>query len=292
MKRTQQQTVTINRGLYLVRYASAEDESRPPKVKVSPDPESQDVVSLLLHPDHDEAVLWQPDTCLAVRAMTQGKLAIEVIPLQEGASTAATVRIEPLLQGDATSPSIQSKKRKSMSHDLASFRILGHVAGIGDVSVNANEWLAGPSAPSRIEGISIHWPGKPEDLDIHYAIKTSKPQTNSGQTVGLGSFAGTRGKAMPVVGLMLELSGPAASMFQISVEAIFLGSPATRITGKRVVASGPTGREPLVGLRVVLEGVDAAARSNARHYASKPERKSGRVRVFRSRQSQDQLVSA
>ena len=143
-------------------------------------------------------------------------------------------------------------------------------------------------APSRIEGISIEWPGKPDDLDIYYAVKTPKPQTASGRKMAVGSFAGTRGKAMPLVGLILELSGPAAAEFQLAVEAIFLGSPATRITGKQVVASGPTGREPLVGLRLSVENVAATARPQPKPAAAKSAQPAGRVRVFRSRSSHNQ----
>jgi len=274
---------------------AAEDEAWPPNVKVSPNPTSNKDIRFVLHPDHDEAVLWRPDTCLVVRAMAPGTLSVQVIPVQEDGSTAATVRIEPLSQGNATSPLAQTKSRSSVPHDLGGFRVLGHVSGMGDVLVNVGEWLAGPSAPSRIEGISIEWPGKPSDLNIQYAVKTAKPQTTSGRKVGLGSFAGTRGKAMPVVGLMLEMSGPSASNFQFSVEAIFLGSPVTRITGKRVVVSGPTSREPLVGLKISLENVFAVAPSKAKHAASRPERSAGRVRVFRSRpkpQSIDARLSA
>ncbi len=156
------------------------------------------------------------------------------------------------------------------------------------MTVNANEWIAGPSAPSRIEGISIEWPGKPQDLDIHYAVKTAKPQTISGRKLGLGSFAGTRGKAMPIVSVMFELSGPGSTDYQFAAEAIFLGAPAKRITGKRVVASGPTGREPLVGLRLSVENAGAAARPQKKPSASKPVRSEGRVRVFRSRPKQNQ----
>jgi hypothetical protein len=180
-------------------------------------------------------------------------------------------------------------------HDHGGIRILGHVSGMGDVPVNANEWLAGPSAPSRIEGLSISWPDKPADLDIHYAVKTAKPQATSGRKMDLGSFAGTRGKAMPIVSLMLELSGPGAANFQLSVEAIFLGSPTKRFTGKRVVASGPTGREPLVGLRLAVENLRSAvekmgstARPQKKPPANKPARSEGRVRVFRSRAKQNQ----
>jgi hypothetical protein len=224
--------------------------------------------------------------------MAPGTLSVQVLPAQEGGSTAATVRIEPLSQGNATIPLAHTKIRRSMARDLGNFRVLGHISGIGDVLVNGDEWLAGPSAPSRIEGISIEWPGKPSELDIHYAVKTAKPQTTTGRKVGLGSFAGTRGKAMPVVGLLLEMSGPDASNLQFSVEAIFLGSPTTHIIGRRVVASGPTGREPLVGLRISLESVRAAARPKSKPTAAKPERSTGRVRVFRSRANYNQPVPA
>ena len=282
----QQQTVAINRGLFLIRYAEAEDQAQPPKVLVSPDASSKKDISFLLHPDHDEAVLWQPETCLVVRALAAGKLDVLVVPMQEGGSVAATVRIEPLNQGKAIP--VQKSVRGAVAQNSGDFRILGHVSGLGDVQVNSNEWLAGPSAPSRIEGISLQWPGKPQNIDVHYAVKTAKPQTISGQKVGLGTFAGTRGKAMPIVGLMFELSGAGTADFQLSAEAIFLGAPAMRSTGKRIVVSGPTGREPLVGLRLNVESVRDAAQTQAIASASKAKRSEGRVRVFRSRSKSNQ----
>jgi hypothetical protein len=281
----QQQTVAINRGLFLFRYAAA-DEARPPRVLVTPDPASAKDISFFLHPDHKEAVLWQPETCLVVRALAAGRLSVQVIPAHEGGSVAATVRIEPLSQGKAVSAF--AKKRSSLPSSRGNVSILGHVTGIGDVVVDANEWIAGPSAPSRIEGISIEWPGKPQDLEIHYAVKTAKPQTNSGRKMSLGSFAGTRGKSMPIVSLMLEMSGPGAADSQFSVEAIFLGAPAKLITGQRIVVSGPTGREPLVGLRIGIGKAAAAARPQKRSTADKAVRSEGRVRVFRSHPKQNQ----
>ena len=123
--------------------------------------------------------------------------------------------------------------------------------------VEADQWLAGPAKPSRIEGISIAWPGKPDDLDIRYSVKTARAQAISGRVMELGSFAGTRGKGLPVVSVMIEISGPGASNFELVAEAIFLGAATMRITGKRVVAEGPTSREPLVGFRLRLQQLTA-----------------------------------
>ena len=107
---------------------------------------------------------------------------------------------------------------------------------------------------------------------------------------------------MALTGLMLELSGPDALLYQFSVEALFLGSPVMRVSGERIVLSGPTGREPLVGLRValartnmqnhrVVQAANQAHKQTERSAAAAAERlqrhrpasSSGRVRVFRSR---------
>jgi hypothetical protein len=284
----QRKTIEVNKGLFLIRYASAEDEARPPKVEIFLDAASVEDVELILRPDHEDAILWQPGSCLVVRASAPGKLALEVTSHRDTGSTAATVNIEPLTQGEAGSRHAPAKKSRGSAAtlDLDGVRLLGHVAGIGDVTVGGREWLGGPSAPSRIEGISLEWPGKPDDLDIRYSVKLAKPQSSSGQMMALGSFAGTRGRAMPVVGVILEMLGAEEQNCQFVAEAIFLGSPTLRATGKRVVLAGPTGRETLVGLRLGIEQKGAQPRpAPARREPSRP---SSRVRVFRSRSKQDQ----
>lgn len=310
----QQQSVAIKPGLFLVRYATAEDQAHPPIVKVSSTPAQNQDISFVLDPEHTEAVLWQPDSCLVVRALAPGELSVEVMPSQTGGSAAATVRIEPLSQGKRTLPAKISAGINER-YDLSNFRILAHVTGIGDQLVKANEWIAGPVAPARIEGISIAWPDKPRDLEIRYAVKTVKPPLPSTRAVSLGSFAGSRGKAMPINSLMLELSGPAATALQFFVEAIFLGSPTIRTSGRRIAVSGPTGREPLVGLRVALQHtatagrplINAAAAAGAKPahslapdampaqvslLSSEPRRQRDRIRVFRNRSDPSQSVMA
>ena len=278
----QQQTVNIARGLFLVRYAAAEDQVQPPTIKLSPDPAPNKDIGFLLHPDQNEAVLWQPDSCLVVRALAPGKLSVEVTPTRDQGSAAATVRIEPLSQGTPSPMAPPTNgSRKNLSCDLSGLRILGHVAGIGDQFVNINEWIAGPIAPSRIEGISLDWPDKPDDLEIRYAVKTTEQQPASARAMGVGSFAGTRGRTIPIVSVLLEMSGPAAFNLQFAVEAVFLGAPIKRTTGKRVVVSGPTGREPLVGLRINIESTSGAEQRTIKS-ASEPKTVD-QTRVFRKR---------
>jgi hypothetical protein len=281
----QHKVAHVDRGLFLVRYTAAEDEQRPPRVRVSIDPQSRTDVDLVLHPDQVDGILGRPGAGLVVRATNAGALIVEMSPAELNGSSAATVEIEPLNQGEpATSLS------SSGAHTTAAgcgVSVLGHVAGIGDVLASADSWLAGPTAPSRIEGIALQWANKPRDVSLRYSVKSAKMP--SGQMVDLGSFAGTRGHALPVIGIVLELSGAGAPHYQMVAEALFLATPRLRAEGQRIVLSGPTGREPLVGFRLRIEELKAPARSataTVRHGKSP-----GRVKVFRRRVGPDKALS-
>jgi len=56
-----------------------------------------------------------------------------------------------------------------------------------------------------------------------------------------------------------------------------------RMTGKRVQVSGPTGREPLVGLKLGLQQVAKGEEMETAAPATPPIQSANRVRVFRSR---------
>lgn len=271
----QTKAVDVEKGLLLVRYATADGGGRPPRVEVVVNPKHRRNVELVLSPEQSEPVLWQPGASLIVRATKPGQLFVEVIPSEVGGSSAATVKLETLTQGE---PDATGWLRTATEAGLGGLSILGHVAGVGDVYVRPDEWIAGPEAPARIEGLSIDWPDKPESVDVSYSVKLARPHAASGRTMGLGDYAGTRGRALPIVGLTIELSGPSASDFQLVGEAAFLGAPLTRMIGRRISVSGLTGREPLVGLRLRFDEVGAAPRPEV----PKIKRSNPSLRVFRA----------
>jgi hypothetical protein len=123
-------------------------------------------------------------------------------------------------------------------------------------------------------------------LELRYAVKTAG-QAGPAKMVDLAGFAGTRGRAL----LVLEMSGGAALNCQFLAEALFLSSPILRAVDQRVVLSGPTGREPLVGLRVSIQSIgtfEVPAPSRPMPTISDTDNiqsssPKGKVRVFRSR---------
>jgi hypothetical protein len=72
-------------------------------------------------------------------------------------------------------------------------------------------------------------------------------------------------------------------------EAGFLNAPTLRAVGKRVVLSGPTNREPLVGIRIGIERVATVEHVVTPAEPRKPAG-SARVRVFRSRPRQASAI--
>lgn len=303
-----QQLVDIRKGLFLIRYATADDRVDPPSVEISIASGSERNLTLILHPEAREASLWQPGSCIVVRATAPGQAIVTVTPTRPRGSSTASIQIESLTQG---APPVHLKssnrqmaneisfgdedvsldngfgsgaRRQSRGGGSGDINILGHVAGRGDVTAASNEWIGGPSAPSRIEGIAIEWPDRPPGVELRYAVRYGKRNMMTAESKGLGSFVGSRGKALPIVGVSLELIGGSIDN-QLVAEALFLGAPIQRVAGQRIQLAGPTRQEPLVGLRLTMSARNtAAARVQPEPLPpATSARPGGRVRVFRGK---------
>jgi hypothetical protein len=278
----QRKMASLDRGLFFINYKSADDSFSPPHVTVAPAEGHERRMEIILHPDATEPTLREPNSGLVVRVNTPGTLQVRVQPRSPGGSQAALVRIEPIHPGRMSFTSAGQSNGMGLRSQAATegLTLLGHVAGRGDVVVGPNAWIAGPTAPSRVEGVALEWPDKPAGVDIRYAVQFANGQAGSGRMVPLGTYAGTRGQALPLTGVVLEMNG--TDELQFVADAGFLNAPTLRAVGRRVVLSGPTNREPLVGLRIGIERI-----ATAEHVVTpvEPRKLAGpaRVRVFRSR---------
>ena len=278
----QQKNLSLDRGLFFINYKSADDSVSPPRVIVAPAQGHERRMKIILHPDATEPILYSPNSGLVVRINTPATLQVQVRPTRPGGSRSAIVRVEQIQAGripDAAS----SGNGVGLHVATEGLKVLGHVAGRGDIVVGPDAWIAGPAAPSRVEGVALEWPDKPASIDIRYAVQFANGQTGSGKMVPLGTYAGTRGRALPLTGVVLEMSG--TDELKFVAEAGFLNAPTLRAVGKRVVLSGPTSREPLVGIRI---GIERSAPAEVVATSAIPRKSAGsaRVRVFRSQQRQ------
>jgi hypothetical protein len=285
----QQKMASLDRGLFFINYKSADDSLSPPHVTVAPAEGHERRMEIILHPDATEPTLREPNSGLVVRVNTPGALHVRVQPRRPGGSRAAVVSIEPIHAGRMSVTSAGQSNGIRLHTQVATegLTLLGHVAGRGDIIVGPNAWIAGPTAPSRVEGVALEWPDKPAGVDIRYAVQFANGQAGSGRMVPLGTYAGTRGQALPLTGVVLEMNG--TDELEFVADAGFLNAPTLHAVGKRVVLSGPTSREPLVGLRIGIERIATAQQLVTPAGLRKPAGPA-RVRVFRSRSRQASAI--
>jgi hypothetical protein len=96
--------------------------------------------------------------------------------------------------------------------------------------VKADEWMAGPMAPSRIEGFAVQWPGMPAGLELRYAVKAAAPNAATSRMTNAGAFAGSSNAADPYYAGLGSNAAPAAQV------ALFPQQTGTTLVGSAGMA--------------------------------------------------------
>jgi hypothetical protein len=273
--------MVVNSGLYVLRYASASAQTDCPALSIKPSPTDGKGISLLPAPGHVGCDLVSPGDCILVRAERPGALEVTVTASRAGGSLEAEVKLERIALPKGDAEELQSQR--GFRRGEPDVQILGHVARQGDVVSAQGEWMCGPDEPASIEGFELRWPNKPDGVELHYTVTIGSERRQRLEEKVSGQFAGTRGKSLPLVGLTMALSGRRAGDYELQADALFRGSPVIAKNGAELAFSGPTGREPLVGLRLFVvatrndpENVRPLDRTGA-----VVMRQVGRVRVYR-----------
>ena len=155
----------VPRGLFVLRYVDREI-SQAPIISVRPLPGSEHSLTITHHPDLSPTILDRPGAAVVVSSQGRASLEISAQARAFGGSLEARVDLEPLVK-----PSIHEQSRggpdniprlatsdTELSHTpdaSVGLSILGHVSRRGDVVVQGGNWIAGPDAPSPIEGVEI-----------------------------------------------------------------------------------------------------------------------------------------
>ncbi|HKU98842.1 MAG TPA: hypothetical protein VJR58_26345 [Vineibacter sp.] len=226
--------------------------------------------------------------------MRDTTIILEVMPAYEGGSIDAELQLEPvsrLAHGgfNRAEPHATPNVARTAATMVQDIDILAHVARRGDVIIPSGEWICGPDYPMAIEGLEVRWPRRPAGLEIVTTVSVSKNGIRHLPASLTGEFAGTRGRAAPIANLEISLTGERAKEFTLRADALFLGASVQSRSGRSISLTGPTGREPLVGLRlsVVTQEVYESSRGEPRARTQEPAKaasnwsSAGRIRVFR-----------
>ena len=256
-------TLVVKRGLFLLRYVSSPSVDNFPLAMVRQAVDSESRVQLFGAPGVSPGLLAGPGACIVVVAETQGRLDVSVRRRSETGTLDAVLQLEPLSAwNEAISASVATERTRpalSLIRDdrtaapmQGAFSILAHISRRGDVEVRESEWAAGPTEPGSIEGLQITLA---DPLGPQIEIRTLLPGPQGGWTPWAppGTFVGSRGRALPLVGLRARVTGQTAENAELCAEALFLGSAAVKKRGEEIELVGPFGADPLVGLRLWVE---------------------------------------
>ncbi len=245
----------VPRGLHILRYVHS-GAAQPPVILITPSVNAG--VDIISADPRQSPMLSQPGDALVLRGLSpQASINLHVQPATVMGSRDAELRLEPLLAtaGPVAPARVQSPDlttQGSRPWSVQALSVMAHVSRRGDVTAGLDEWICGPDLPMVIEGLQIDWPDAPRGLVLRCTVESAMRPGIRSFSGGFGEFVGSRRKAAPLIKIAMALEGPDAAGAMLSLDALFLGSAVQSRTGQAVQFRGPSGREPLVGLRVGL----------------------------------------
>ena len=143
--------------------------------------------------------------------------------------------------------------------------VVAHVQTRGDVGARFGEWLGERGSGQWIEGFGIAPAADVALADIEYQVLLGRGWLSP--WVEGGQYCGSRGMALPILGLKVRLRGAAAEAFSVQVSASF-------VDGTQIGPVGdgePCEAESLAAVEAMLiELVPAASRAKTRSAGRKP----------------------
>jgi hypothetical protein len=262
--------MTLETGVFCVFQAPGSalgrDETGLPGVRISLPPGAAgnpDAVSISTF--RADGWLSGRDAAALVR-VSQGPAQVLVTVYQsptQGADAAPRLQVMRLSQDAAAGPA-----GATAANDIATAEVIAHVQRTGDVGTRIGDWLGQRGSKLWIEGFAVRPSNGVAPEEIEYQAVLGRGW-NSPWMEG-GKFCGSRGMALPLLGLRLRLKGRAAKSYAIRYAASFVDGT---VVGP-VNAGEACETESLAALEAIQVLIEpragaGAAKPNGRH-AEKP----------------------
>lgn len=200
--------MSLPAGLFSILHEPAPGAGTLPGIRVSLPPEPS---------PHVEIAGFRPDGWLAAGdaalvRVRQGAAQILVTIYQQAASEAAPKLQVRQLLGEAQAP--QPPEPRAEKFDL-----MAHVQGSGDIGARFGAWIGEPGSGSWIEGFALAPLEGFPPADLSYQAVLGRGWLSP--WVEAGQYCGSRGMALPLLGLRIRLQGAAAEAFELAASASF-----------------------------------------------------------------------
>ena len=268
--------LTLEPGMYIVRYASQDTAEEPCLISLQPAPIGKSSVDFFPGETVVRNTLSRLGDTLIVRVKNgAGTLLITEYQRADLPVRQVDLRVDRI---DTSADIIRSEQQRNApvvaNKALATaarverhgnpivLKLIGHVQAQGDVT--ASEWVGNVEQEARLEGFAIVWPNKPQGVDVAYSCKVAdvlQPAVLS------GNFSGSRGKRAPITAVAMALVGPRRAEYVLDAQAVFAGCPPQDLVdGQEVTAQ--QGQAKLVALHV---SITPRIEMNAARYQSPRE---------------------
>ena len=127
--------------------------------------------------------------------------------------------------------------------------ITAHIQSRGDVGAKFGEWMGMKGSQNWIEGFTVHAPEGIEPTELSYQAVLGRGWLSP--WVDAGQYCGSRGMALPLLGIRVRLSGGAAEQYDISYSATFIGGASSGPVGNDETCEGEA-LAPLESFQIIL----------------------------------------
>lgn len=275
--------MTLDAGLFCILQTPHAPEPRDgsglPGVRISAPPGASsrpDAVSITTF--RDDGWLAGPDDAALVR-VSSGQAQILVTIYQSPAHGAEMApRLQVVRLGpDAAQAESRTAPTTAPGAPVADPELVAHVARTGDVAVRIGEWVGVRGSKNWIEGFGIAPRDGIAPTDIEYQAVLGRGWLSP--WIEGGKFCGSRGMALPVLGLRVRLLGAAAETYRCSYSATFVDGSSTGPVGEGEACEADS-LAPLEAFQLELHRKQAPTRVPQRPI--KPEVAPRTARVLKS----------
>lgn len=265
--------MTLEQGLFCVFHTPSQEPPSPrglPGVRITQPPLPNPSLTISTF---DETGWLGGRNNAAIIRVTQGPVQVLVTVYQEPGSQHDAPRLQVVRLSDATAPSQPvaaapvgapaapspvpaAPQTQVAAPSAGQFEVAAHIQRRGDVGAALGEWMGEPGSRAWIEGFGIAPKHLITDDEIEYQAVLGKGWL-SPWTEG-GKYCGSRGMALPILGLRVRLKGEAAEKYLCEIEASFTDGTRSGPVGEDETAESES-LAPLEAFRVILTPRDGLA---------------------------------
>ncbi|MCH4022163.1 MAG: hypothetical protein LKH33_07970 [Acetobacter sp.] len=181
---------------------------------------------------------------------------LQVVKLS-GPDAAPAVAVAPA--GGGLSAPVAKSVAVSIPEENSSPEVAAHIQRRGDVSARLGDWMGEPGSHAWIEGFGIAPAGIPHS-DIEYQAVLGKGWLSPWAEGG--DYCGSRGMALPILGLRVRLKGETAKTHSCTFEATFIdGTSVGPLDGTETAEAESLA--PLEAFRVLIAPLEQAKKATS-----------------------------